>query len=70
MSEETEKPAKKKVAAKKEATPKPEVLYACTVIEDCQIGCMKCAPGAKAKLPEDKAKALEKLGKIRIDGVA
>lgn len=61
-------PAKKKAATKTE--PKPEILLACTVINRCQIGAMICSPGAKAKLPEDKAKALEGLGKVRIDGIA
>ena len=61
-------PSKKKATAK--AEPKPEIILACTVINRCQIGSMICSPGTKAKLPESKAKALEELGKIRIDGIA
>lgn len=60
----------KKKAAKKKITPVAEVIYACTVTsQGTKIGAMICGVGAKARLPEAKAKALEKLGKIRIDGV-
>lgn len=60
----------KKKAAKKTSEPKEEVIFACTVIQDhTKIGAMLCLRGTKAALPESKAKALEKLGKVRIDGV-
>lgn len=60
----------KKKAAKKIETPEEEVTYACTVIKDhTKIGAMLCLSGTKAALPESKAKALEKLDKVRIDGV-
>ena len=60
----------KKKTAKKTATPKEQFLYACTVLQDhTKIGAMLCLKGTKASLPESKAKALEKLSKVRIDGV-
>ncbi len=62
-------PKTTKKAARK-AGPSP-VLFACTVTKaDTRIGAMKCLPGAKATLTEEKARALEKLGRIRIDGIA
>lgn len=65
---ETTPKAKK---AKKTDEPQPEVKLAITVIEDhTKIGAMICLKGKTAALPESKAKALEKLGKVRIDGVA
>ncbi|MGD1979769.1 MAG: hypothetical protein PVJ98_10270 [Akkermansiaceae bacterium] len=58
-------------AKKKAAKPKPEILLSCTVLQDhTKIGAMLCLKGTRASLPEAKAKALEKLGKVRIDGVA
>ena len=67
MSDEKKTPKKK--AARKRAR-KPAVRYACTVIQNrTKIGAMLCLRGAKANLPEDKARALEELGKVRIDGV-
>lgn len=67
----------KKKAAKKatESKPKPvakkETLLACVVTkEDTRIGAMWCKKGVTARLPESKAKALEKLGQVRIVGVA
>lgn len=68
MSEDKKSPKKK--AAKQTAPPAPEVLYACTVIERCKIGSMRCLPGARAQLSEERARALEKLGKVRIEGIA
>ena len=58
--------------AKKSSHPKKEpVQLACTVTQDhTKIGAMPCLKGTRTTLPEDKASALEKLGKIRIDGVA
>jgi hypothetical protein len=64
---------KRKAATKKakDKTSAPEVKLACTVIQNrTKIGAMLCLRGAKANLPEDKARALEELGKVRIDGVA
>lgn len=62
-------PAKKKAATKTE--PKPEILLACTVTaSQAEVGSMILAKGKRFTVSESKAKALEKLGKVRIDGVA
>jgi hypothetical protein len=69
MSDKPKKQAKK--AAKKQATEKSEILYSCVVVKDfAKIGSMTCLKGTKANLPEDKAKALEALEMIKIEGVA
>ena len=70
MSEKPKAPKKKAAKKAVEPAPAPEVLLACTVIQKCQIGAMRCLPGARAQLTEERAKTLEKLGKIRIEGIA
>ena len=69
MSEAPKKQAKKKSA--QTAEKKQDVLYSCVVIKDfTKIGSMTCLKGARALLNEEKAKALEKLEMIKIEGVA
>jgi hypothetical protein len=61
----------KKKAAKKTATPKPDAKLICTVTaSQAEVGSMILAKGKRFTVSESKAKALEKLGKVRIDGVA
>ena len=61
--------------AKDTATPEAAaaadpIRYACTVlVTGTTYGQAELAAGAKVRLPEADAKALEKLGKIRIDGL-
>jgi len=69
--EKNEAPKTSSKKAKKADDPKPEIKLAVTVLENhTKIGAMLCLKGKKAAIPESKAKALEKLGKVRIDGVA
>lgn len=69
MSEQPKKQAKK--AGKKLPKEKATVLFSCVVIKDfAKIGSMTCLKGTIASLPEDKAKALEALEMIKIEGVA
>lgn len=52
-----------------EAADEP-ILCACTVlVTGTTYGLAELAAGAKVRLPEVDAKALEKLGKLRIDGI-
>jgi|DEB0MinimDraft_6_1074348.scaffolds.fasta_scaffold99993_2 hypothetical protein len=61
----------KKKAAKKTATSKSEAKLICTVTaSQAEVGSMIFAKGKRFNVSESKAKALEKLGKVRIDGVA
>jgi|GEM_PF-6522404 len=61
--------------AKDTATPEAAaaaepILFNCTVlVTGTTYGLAELAAGAKVRLPEADAKALESLGKVRIDGV-
>ena len=68
--------AKTKAAGQAANSPaKTEVDYKCVVLAQkdgslVNLGSMQCGAGARATLPESKAKAAEKAGFVKIVGLA
>lgn len=50
-------------------SPEKEIDFLCIVLDVVVIGDLKCGPGHETRLPEKEAKALEKLGFVRIAGI-